>query len=313
MKLAVYAPFSRLATSTGLAAGLEAAGARVTRIQVPQGGIRRRLTRAKRSFLELATRDVDTLLLMKGAWLDLEDLRWLTSVCDVTYVTFDTLTCGPPGRVRSLGARAQLCKRAVATGAEAVRWLRAKRVPTAQIFQGCRPEIWAPKPADHDHGITRRIFFPGHVYDGDGGRAGYLAALTAAGLPLEHANPAIGTGLFLEACAARFTRSAVTLNLVPQRSPGSFSNRVVRAAMAGGCILSEWCEDLATLPTGVVRTFTAPHEMLDAARTLLDRRDANAWHRERALAWAAGMSWAHQAEKYIRFIRGEEVPNDGAA
>jgi hypothetical protein len=328
-------------TPTGLMEGLREAGAHVDEMELPNGiatercgmyrhsyrdgiGIVRNVVLSpadaekwtglctRESFLRRAT-GYDSVLICKGMQFSLADLEWLGAQVDLTYVLFDTITCGPPGREQEHGERALRCARAIVTGREAVEWLRARTDrAVAQIIQGFRPRIWSRPPTRHG-GRRTAVTFVGSLYEGDGGRADKLAVLRRARIDVAHYGHrgAQLAPVMLERASRIYNGAALVLNFVPHT--GTFSNRVVRVLASGGCLLSEYAQDLTPMFPGGLAQFSNEAEMLEHAHRLI----ANPSEREAIAAvgheHAQRYTWARQAEKYMRFIRGEFIPDDGVA
>jgi hypothetical protein len=238
----------------------------------------------------------------------LEYVQKLAARVDTTYVTYDTVSMGPPGREATLGVRGLACARAIATGAEAVAWFRSRGLRCAQLFQGFRPWVWK---SGRPFGTDKSLLWIGHEYPGDGGRREKLDGLKAAGLPLVE-----GRGLYLELAAAAQRAHVVNLNFVPGYVPGSFSNRVIRTMASGGCVLSEACADLeAAFTDGEHLMLARGHDdMVDKARALLDCPDFCREVAESARELALERyRWDLRGELYLSYLRGRDVPDDGAA
>jgi hypothetical protein len=270
------------------------------------------LAYSSREMLAEELKGWDQVLLCKGTFMTLDDIAWLAQRFELTYLMWDTVTCGPPNRVRNHGERGALCHSVITTGAESAAWFRARRPEqrVVQIYQGFRPSIWQPAP-EAVPARRREVLFTGALYSGDGGRKGKLDLLRGARLPVVHINH--DQGVFFEKAALRYSQAAITLNFVPQQSPGSFSNRVVRVLASGGFLLSEWCEDLGRVfrDGEELVLFRNDAEMVALAGRLLGDEEERRRIREQGLARVQEFSWDRQAEKYLRFLTGEEVTDDG--
>lgn len=326
-------------TSTGLMEGLREAGAHVDEQVIDcafaatrngmlryqwrgeHGAVRDQLVHPKDAPPGLITREsfasraatYDSVLILKGMQFSLEDIEWLRERADLTHVLFDTITCGPPGREREHGERALRCTRAIATGREAVEWLRARSErPVAQIIQGFRPRFWLRSPQEHTQ-KNKVIAFTGSAYTGDGGRGDKLSVLRRERFDVAHygCRHAPLQPVYFENASRVYNRAAIVLNFVP--GPGTFSNRVVRVLASGGCLLSEYANDLTPIFGSGLVQFRDDGEMIACVRELLGSPSEREAIAEVGHARAKAYTWAKQGEKYLRFIRGEHVVDDGGS
>ena len=106
--------------------------------------------------------------------------------------------------------------------------------------------------------------------------------------------------------------------ICPNFTPGDItSNRVTRVLSSGGFCLAESNLDIEhSFTDGVeLATFKSrniPH-MIDRIRYYMDKPALRHEIAMRGHEWTRDKSWTHQAEKMVKFIRGEDVPADGAA
>jgi hypothetical protein len=240
--------------------------------------------------------------------------RKLTSVCpDTTYLTFDSVSgegCGPPNRPIECGGRGLLCDRIVLTGTEGARWFRQQGYEgrIAQVYQGCRHHIWKPGSLPRQN-QDRLCFLGSDKYKGDGGRLEKFKAIKEAGFNMYRAKR-----VFHEDAAEVYWNSAIC----PNFTPGDVtSNRVTRVLSSGGFCLAESNLDIEHSFTdgvemAIFRSKDIPH-MIDRIRYYMDKPELRHEIAMRGHEWTRDKSWTHQAEKIVRFIRGEDVPADGAA
>jgi len=150
VKILILAAFVPIGTVHGMTAGLDANGHVWKGISLkypsPLSGL------SGPEFVDMVAKEAenfDTVLIGKGSLISLSLFRRITQRCDVTYWTPDSVGgdgCGPPGRPLEVGARGMLCSRIICTGTEGARWYRKNGYSgrIAQIYQGCRHNIWKP-------------------------------------------------------------------------------------------------------------------------------------------------------------------------
>ena len=316
MKILILAAFVPIGTVHGMTAGLDANG------HVWKGISLRNPMLSGLSGPEFVDRvakeaeNFDTVLIGKGCQISLSLFRRITQRCDVTYWTPDSVSgdgCGPPGRPLDVGARGMLCSRIICTGTEGARWYRKNGYSgrIAQIYQGCRHNIWKPGELPRE-GQHQLCFLGLNGYDGDGGRGSKIRAIREAGFPLRY-----GRRTFHEAAAKVYWNSAICLNFC---CGDITSNRLMRVVTSGGFMLTEHNKDIeATFENGNQLVWypfkrDSPHpEMLEQIRYYMDRPELRHEIAMRGHEWSQNWGWDQQMDKMVRFIEGEDVPADGAA
>jgi len=316
MKILVLGNFgSAIHAIHGLAEGLEECGYECVRVD---SKIRNRPKRPV--FPEYVARKAegcDTILVCKGYGpghiIGPRDYRQIIEKCpDTTYLMWDSVSgngCGPPDRPRRVAPYGMPCDRVILTGTEGARWFRhhGYKGRMAQIYQGCRPRIW--KPGTYPRANQDRLcFFGFRKYDGDGGRGQKFNAIMQAGYKMYHSN-----SLYHGKAADAYWNSAICPNFV---CGDITSNRLIRILSSGGFCLTEQNVDIDhSFADGVELTKfnkgDIPH-MLEQLKYYMTRPELRDEIAMRGYEWAKDRSWAHQAEKIVRFIQGEDFC-DGAA
>ena len=329
MKILILAPFSdKRSTIHGVTAGLEAGGHSWVPLETKAGGVSAKSPKFADHVVATADRhNVDTVMIGKATQVPLGTYKSMVSrLPDTTYLTFDSVSgngCGPPGRPDEIGPRGLLCDRIVLTGSEGARWFRKSgfKGPIAQIYQGCRHNLWRPTNLDADRTSQHMIAFLGSAnYKGDGGRRAKLSSLAKGGFHVHH-----NKKTFHQEAAKLYYNSGICLNMVcgtpgEGHTPvGLTSNRLVRLLTSGGFTLSERNTDIvASFEEGnqlVTFNFGDVPDLLEKAHYWMDK----ARHKERleiarrGWEWSANWGWDQQMDKMTRFIDGDDVPADGAA
>ena len=209
-----------------------------------------------------------------------------------------------------MGSRGLLCDRILLTGTEGARWFRQEGYEgrIGQVYQGCRHHIWQPGTMPRQ-GQDRLCFLGHRSYKGDGGREAKFKAIKDAGFRMYFAKR-----VFHEEAAKAYWNSAIC----PNFTPGDItSNRVTRVLSSGGFCLAERNADIDHSFTdgeelAVFDAGNAAH-MIDRIRYYMNKPELRHEIAMRGHEWTKDKSWTHQAEKMVRFIRGEDVPTDGAA
>lgn len=316
MKICILAPFSdKYSTIHGLTHGLAECGyewtAVDTKIQTapisPQSHL-------YPEHVARQSEDCDTVMIGKGTVIPMDIYKNMISMCpDTTYLTFDSISgkgCGPPNRPIECGPRGLMCDRILLTGTEGARWFRQHGYEgrIGQVYQGCRHHIWKPGVLPREN-QNRLCFLGSGHYRGDGGRRAKFKAIKNAGYPMYYSRR-----IFHEEAAKVYWNSAICANF----SCGDItSNRVVRILSSGGFCLTESNADIEHSFTdgqelAIFKKGNIPH-MLDRIRYYMDKPKLRHEIAMRGHEWTRDKSWTHQAEKMVRFIRGENVPADGAA
>jgi hypothetical protein len=313
LKFVYYTKFKGLeSTANGMISALEELGHEVkvvnTQNYAPRG-------HSEAAFQECVkhSENADTVILTKGTWLPKNRLQWLVGQRDVTMFTPDSVSVGPPNRPDELGTRALMTHRVICTGTEGARWLRQngykKRI--AQIYQGHRPEFWQRKEKVK---VNTQLVFLGSLYRNDGNRKAKLHEIKTAGFSLHYHRKT-----FLEKAASLYYSTPISINF---NCGDITSNRVLRILASGGFCLTQANADIK-------HTFTNEKElvwwdepfgekinakaMLDAIRCWVDNPKERQRIAETGHEWAKDKSWLNQMEKHVRFIKGEDIPADGAA
>lgn len=315
MKVCILAPFTdELSTIHGLTHGLDECGYEWVSVDTKPNSPISPSSAAYPEHVARQSEDCDTVLVGKGTTIPLDIYRKMIDLCpDTTYLTFDSVSgngCGPPNRPTECGPRGLLCDRILLTGTEGARWFRQNGYEgrIGQVYQGCRQHIWQPgtKPRQNQ---DRLCFLGSGNYKGDGGRRAKFKAIKAAGL-----NMYCAKHVYHEKAAEVYWNSAIC----PNFTPGDItSNRVTRILSSGGFCLAESNLDIEhSFTDGVeLSTFKSrdiPH-MIDRIRYYMDKPKLRHEIAMRGHEWARDKSWTHQAEKMVKFLRGEAVPADGAA
>ena len=300
----------------GLAEGLEECGYECVRVD---SKIKRRpKVPTFPEYVAQKAEDCDTVLICKGHGpghtIGLRDYNLIIEKCpDTTYLLWDSVSgsgCGPPCRPKNITPRGMPCSRIILTGTEGARWFRKQGYEgrIAQIYQGCRHRIW--KPGTYPRGEQNRLCFFGiGSYTGDGGRRPKFEAIRNAGFKIFHSNH-----LFHEKAANAYWNSAICLNFV---CGDLTSNRLMRILSSGGFCLTEQNVDIDhSFTDGVeLAKFKARDipGMLEQVKRYMAQPELRDEIAMRGHEWTRDKSWAHQAEKIVRFIQGEDIPADGAA
>lgn len=316
MKILILGPFSdKYSTMHGLAEGLEECGHEWEFVETKPGfGSPNVRSPAFARHVATKAEGFDTVLIGKGSSIPLDTYREMVNRChDTTYLTFDSVSgngCGPKLRPREVGPRGRICDRIILTGTEGARWFRNHGYGgrLAQIYQGCRPRLWHPQ--DRPRTCQNRISFLGSGnYEGDGGRRAKFKAIVAAGYNMYQSRR-----VFHEDAARVYWDSAICPNFV---CGDITSNRVVRVLSSGGFCLTEKNADvLHSFQDGVelaMFNFQDIKQMLERIQYFMERPQLREEIAMRGHEWSKTRTWAHQADKMIRFIAGEDIPADGAA
>jgi len=319
VKLLILAAFSdKYSTLHGLTSGLEECGYLWDQVDTKPASAPVPLnSNAYAEHVAKRAESCDTVLIGKGNTIPMSVYETMIKLCpDTTFLTFDSVSgngCGPPGRPEELGPRGLLCDRILLTGTEGARWFREQgyKGRIAQIYQGCRHSIWKPGKLPRQN-QGRLCFLGSAQYKGDGGRSPKFKAIRNAGFPLR-----FGRRTFHEDAAEVYWNSAICINLC---CGDITSNRLIRVITSGGFMLTEHNKDIeATFENGNQLAWFPfqrgnPHpEMLEQIRYYIDRPALRHEIAMRGYEWSRNWGWAQQAEKMVRFIRGEDVPADGAA
>jgi spore maturation protein CgeB len=155
----------------------------------------------------------------------------------------------------------------------------------------------------------RLCFLGSSHYKGDGGRRAKFKAISSAGYPMYRSKR-----IYHEEAADYYWNSAIC----PNFSCGDItSNRVMRVLSSGGFCLTESNADIR-------HSFTDGQElamfnegdiqhMMKQIKYYMGQPKLRHEIAMRGHEWTRDKSWTQQAEKMVRFIRGEDVPADGAA
>ena len=176
MKFLILAPFNETGTIHGMAKGLEANGHTWDKIETKPTHICRQPGFATNVMNIFEDGNFDTVLIGKGSAIPLPLFKQITEKVDTTYWCPDSVSgngCGPIARPQDVGARGLLCTRIICTGSEGCRWWRQNgyRGRIAQIYQGCRHNVWRPKDLEQERNAQHQVCFLGSAnYKGDGGR-----------------------------------------------------------------------------------------------------------------------------------------------
>lgn len=311
MKICILGPVEdKMSTIQGLTHGLDECGYEWL-------GVGTNVSFRSQDYSEYVARqseDCDTVMICKGTIIPMDIYEKMISLCpDTTYLTFDSVSgngCGPPDRPTTCGPRGLLCDRILLTGTEGARWFRQQGYEgrISQIYQGCRHHIWQPGTNPREN-QDRLCFLGSSHYKGDGGRRAKFKAIRIAGFNMYYAKR-----VFHENAAKVYWNSAIC----PNFTPGDItSNRVTRVLSSGGFCLTESNADIDHSFTDgeELATFESrniPH-MIDRIRYYMDKPKLRHEIAMRGHEWTRDKSWTHQAEKMVRFIKGEDVPADGAA
>lgn len=315
MKIAIIAPFSnQLSTLHGLAFGLQECGHEWIPIESKPLAFKAQHKNINyTNFILKQAENCDTLLIAKGTNIPVSTFSLLQDKqYDTTYWCNDSVSgngCGPPGRPKEIGPRGKLCTRIMLTGTEGARWFRKQGYigRMAQIYQGCRHHIW--KPGESPRTNQERITFLGSIYSGDGDRSSKFRAITGAGYSLYHSKRC-----FHEAAANVYWNSAICPNFV---CGDITSNRVTRILASGGFCLTERNIDITHSFTDGKELAIFERDNIPQMLELIAYYMQNQPLREKIAmaghAWTRDKGWPQQAEKMVRFIKGEDVPADGAS
>ncbi len=316
MKILILAPFSDLrSTIHGVTEGLEECGHKWDFVETKPHRTSVNIQLPKYAeYVAKKAESCDTVMIGKGTTIPLNIYKTMIDMCpDTTFLTFDSVSgdgCGPPDRPVELGARGLLCDRILLTGTEGARWFRQQGYEgrIGQVYQGCRHHIWQPGTLPREN-QDRLCFLGSARYKGDGGRAEKFRAIKNAGFKLMSSKR-----IFHEDAAEAYWNSAIC----PNFTPGDItSNRVMRILSSGGFCLAERNADIDHSFTdgeelAVFNAGNIPH-MIDQIRYYMNKPELRHEISMRGYEWTRDKSWTHQVEKMVRFIRGEDVPADGAA
>jgi len=311
VKILILASFSPRSTIHGLTEGLDECGYQWEQEDI--GKPANCTTSAFTARVAKKAENCDTVMIGKGTPIPMNVYPLMIDKCpDTTFFTFDSVSgngCGPPGRPLESGPRGMLCDRIILTGTEGARWFRQQEYTgrIAQIYQGCRHRIW--KPGTYPRANQNRLCFLGGHYIGDGDRKSKFQAIWNAGYQMK---PSKRT--FHEEAADAYWNSAICPNFV---CGDITSNRVMRILSSGGFCLTEQNADIDHSFTDGVELakfgFGDLPQMLKQVKHYMEQPELRNEIAMRGYEWTRDKSWAHQAEKMVRFIRGEDIPADGAA
>ena len=318
MKILILAAFSdKYSTIHGLTEGLDECGYQWDHVDTKP--VKAQNIRNPKYADQVAKKaeSCDTVLIGKGTTIPMGVFRLMIAKCpDTTFLTFDSVSgngCGPPGRPIELGPRGLLCDRILLTGTEGARWFREQgyRGRIAQIYQGCRHSIWKPGELPREN-QDRLCFLGSGNYKGDGGRRPKFKTIRGTGFPMYYHRRT-----YHKDAAEIYWNSAICMNFC---CGDITSNRVMRVLSSGGFMLTEGNKDIeATFENGNQLAWFpfqdgSPHrDMVEKIRYYMDRPKLRHEIAMRGHEWTRNWGWAQQAEKMVRFIKGEDIPADGAA
>lgn len=325
MKVLILAGFKPLGTEWGMAEGFESNGHEWSYISTnPARSKVNHPIFAKQVLQKFERGNFDTIIMCKGSPIQLDVYKIIADGADITYWCNDSVSgrgCGPTNRPNEVGPRGHLANRIACTGTEGIRWFRTNGYDgrMAQIYQGCRHSIWRPEKFEPRDNPSKELCFLGSAqYRGDGGRRAKFKFLKQKGHDVHFAKRT-----FHHDAAKLYRDSKICLNFScgtpgEGRCPaGITSNRVVRILSSGGFCLTELNTDIAhTFNDGEQLAWFGwqeMEEMIEKVNHYLSRPEERKEISVRGWEWSKDWSWDHQVEKLVRFIRGEDVPADGAA
>jgi hypothetical protein len=324
MKFLILAPFVEIGTIYGMVSGLEANGHTWESIPTKPGSQARKPDFPAKVLRKYEQGNFDTILIGKGSPIPIGPFRQITAGADTTYWCPDSVSgngCGPPGRPEDVGLRGLACTRIACTGTEGARWWRQNgyKGRIAQVYQGCRHNIWRPGDLETPRTGQNQLCFLGTAnYKGDGGRQKKFEALKRAGFKLCYHKR-----IFHQAASKLYYNSAICLNFVcgtpgEGASPvGITSNRLVRLLTSGGFALTERNVDIDhSFEDGnqlAKFDFGDAAHCVDRAQYYMSNPNERLEIARRGWEWSENWSWDQQMEKLVRFIDGEDLPADGAA